>query len=149
MTRPTKGLTREPREPRVRSSTGKWLGGAGDPGGPGRKPAPHKMDIETSRQYHALFNKHCSMKDYGEIIEKAVRDAKQGDMQARHWLSLYINPDPGRLMEGSESAGLTINILVAKYGEGEATSKAELSPPPPATVIDVGPSPADEEEPPP
>ena len=60
----------------------------GNPGGPGRPP------LETERQYGEALTAACSVDDWREISERAVKDAKAGDHRAREWLCKYIVGEP-------------------------------------------------------
>jgi hypothetical protein len=59
----------------------------GNPGGPGRP----KRTVE--RKYLKALVGVCRLKDWKEIVQRAVDDAKAGDAQARTWLSKHIVGD--------------------------------------------------------
>ena len=73
----------------------------GNPGGPGRPPA------EKERRYLRTLTAACTAKDWQEICQQAVEDAKKGDRHARDWLSKHLVGDswpipdePARIEEG-------------------------------------------------
>lgn len=75
-------------------------------GGPGRPPR------EVEADYHAALIGRVSMQDWGEIVDRAVRDAKKGDPTARKWLSDYIIGPPVQRNEHTGTDGGPLSILV-------------------------------------
>lgn len=60
----------------------------GNAGGPGRP----KRQTET--EYLQTMAGACTLEDWGDIVQKAVADAKEGDARARKWLSSYLLGEP-------------------------------------------------------
>ena len=56
----------------------------GNSGGPGRP----RRAIE--RDYLRVLSDACPLETWQEIVERAVSEAKEGDPQARAWLSKYL-----------------------------------------------------------
>ncbi len=99
----------------------------GNAGGPGR---PRRA---TEREYLAALRDGCSADDWHEIVQRAVRDAKQGDHSARKWLGAYLVGEPGsrshslHLLAVEEAAdGDPVRIDVARYRSQEAVERALL-----------------------
>jgi hypothetical protein len=59
----------------------------GNQGGPGRPPLAREKD------YLRVTVGGCSVDDWGAIVQRAVKDAKQGDPRARDWLSRHLIGD--------------------------------------------------------
>ncbi len=86
-----------------RDTKGRFAPGNG--GGPGRP----RRAIE--RDYLAKMSENISLDDWGEIIRKAVADAKLGDARARDFVARYaLGETPGTLRElaAREAVGLTV-----------------------------------------
>ena len=62
----------------------------GNPGGPGR---PRR---DTERTYIAALSEACPPHIWGEIVARAVNDAKAGDATARAWLGGYLVGRPAK-----------------------------------------------------
>lgn len=60
----------------------------GNPGGPGRPPR------ETELSYLKKLSELCTLEDWGEIVAKALQDAKSGDAAARSWIAAYLVGKP-------------------------------------------------------
>lgn len=69
----------------------------GNHGGPGR---PRR---EVEEEYRNVFTRIVTIKDWEDIISRAVRDAKRGDTSARKFLADYIIGPP---IERKELTGL-------------------------------------------
>lgn len=59
----------------------------GNTGGPGRPPRPAEL------HYLRAISDACPLETWQEIVTKAVDLAKEGDVQARAWLSKYLCGD--------------------------------------------------------
>ena len=60
----------------------------GNPGGPGRPP------LNREREYLETLTAACTVDDWREICQRAVKDAKKGDHRARDWLTKYLVGEP-------------------------------------------------------
>ena len=56
----------------------------GHPGGPGR---PRRS---TEENYLEALSENVTLKDWTEVVTRALVDAKAGDSRARDWLSRYL-----------------------------------------------------------
>jgi hypothetical protein len=76
----------------------------GNPGGPGR---PRKS---VEEKYLRKLAASVSLSDWGEIVVKAIADAKRGDAPARKWLSDYLMGTPIQKLEhtGADGGALVI-----------------------------------------
>jgi hypothetical protein len=75
----------------------------GNPGGPGR---PKRA---TEVKYLRALVKAVPLKDWREIVKRAVKDAKAGDAKARSWLSKHLcGNDPLGLIEVVEELQATL-----------------------------------------
>lgn len=84
---------------------------SGNPGGPGRPPRP----IET--QYLATIGDRVSLKAWGEVVDRALADAKAGNAAAREWLTRHlIGPEPPSLLDvaANEMREISLENEVAK-----------------------------------
>ncbi|NLF73135.1 MAG: hypothetical protein GX575_29215 [Candidatus Anammoximicrobium sp.] len=75
----------------IANANGRKLNGRfalGNPGGPGRPP------IARERRYAETLATVCTVDDWREICERAVKDAKAGNRHAREWLSKYLLGEP-------------------------------------------------------
>lgn len=77
----------------------------GNPGGPGR---PRRT---TERGYLAAIADACPPAAWGEIVARAVADARAGDATARAWLASYLVGRP-------ESAAVTLHTLAVEHEAG-------------------------------
>ena len=69
-----------------RDQRGRFADGNG--GGPGRPPRP------IERQYIAVISDVVGLDAWRRVVERALRDAENGDATARAWLSKYVTGDP-------------------------------------------------------
>lgn len=87
--------------------------GAGGRFLPGQAPkSPGRPKREIERTYLDATIAGCSMKDWAEIVQVAVQDAKKGDSVAREWLSKHILGLPTQRLEhtgGDEPLKLIIS----------------------------------------
>lgn len=76
----------------------------GHPGGPGRPRKP------VEEKYLQRLSSRVTVKDWSEIIERAILDAKRGDTAARKWLSDYLMGTPIQRLEhtGADGGALVI-----------------------------------------
>jgi hypothetical protein len=74
---------------------------SGTAGGPGR---PRR---QTEAAYLAVMLDEVTLETWREIVRAAVRDAKNGDHQARNWLARYLVGEP-------EAAALTPLEVIAQ-----------------------------------
>ena len=89
-----------------RDSNGRFVKGhTGNPNG-----RPKKAREE---RYLEITRTACTFKDWRVIIAKAVEQAKEGDSQARKWLSDYLLGPPAQRHElaGEGGSQLTIRVL--------------------------------------
>lgn len=77
---------------------------AGSKGGPGR---PRRA---VERDYLVKSSDCISLDDWGQIVKKAVQNAKKGDARAREFVARFVIGNPGTLQElaAKEAAGLTV-----------------------------------------
>lgn len=76
---------------------------------PGRKPR------QVEERYFELLKKSVTDKDWSEIIERAMQQAKKGDGMARKFLADYlIGPPPQRFEHSGSSDGGPILIRVVR-----------------------------------
>lgn len=112
------------------SKTGKFL--PGHTGGPGRPPRIKEA------AYVATIESVCSIEDWASIAKRAVKDAKNGDAQARNWLSKYligdspvaiqalqINQYPGENQGISESTLILFAQLLSRMSSALSASQRE------------------------
>lgn len=102
-----------------RNDKGQFIPGSG--GGPGR---PKRR---TEEQYLDAMISRVTVKDWREIVDKAVSQAKRGDSRARVWLSDYLlGPAPQRLQhEGSDGGPVKLVVeYVNKRTDNNATDTA-------------------------
>lgn len=78
----------------------------GNPGGPGR---PKK---EREERFYDVAVSAVSFKDWREVIEKAVSQAKRGDASARKFLADYLMGTPVQRTEISGTDGGIIEFGV-------------------------------------
>ena len=57
------------------------------PGGPGR---PRRS---TEENYLQVLSEQVTLKDWTEVVQRALDDAKNGDNRARDWLGTYLMGD--------------------------------------------------------
>ena len=60
------------------------LGHAGGPGRPKRS---------TEENYLQVLSEQVTLKDWTEVVQRALDDAKNGDNRARDWLGTYLMGD--------------------------------------------------------
>jgi hypothetical protein len=60
------------------------------------------------------------VKDWSEIIERAILDAKRGDTAARKWLSDYLMGTPIQRLEHTGAGGGIIELLWTSITSGES-----------------------------
>jgi hypothetical protein len=100
----------------TRSNSGRFV--KGNPGGPGRPK------LVTERAYLDILRTACTPETWGEIVKKAVEDAKAGDSKAREWLSIYLVGKPSGNaptlkqmaideLAGNEDGISTLDVLAA------------------------------------
>ena len=87
--------------------TGKGGFTKGKSGNPAGRP---KKEREV--RYAEIMQVACSFKDWREICDKAIKQAKQGDATARKWLADYLVGVPKQKMEISGIDGKQIEIKV-------------------------------------
>jgi len=87
----------------------------GNSGGPGRP----RREIEAD--YLIALNDAVSLADWGEVVSKALEDAKAGDGKARAWLAKYLIGDQPPTLESLAVA----EHLGESPADGIARSAAE------------------------
>ena len=71
----------------------------------------------TEEEYLGAMLGRVTLKDWREIVDKAIGQAKRGDSKARQWLSDYIMGPPVQRLEHSGEGGGPVEFLV-KYANG-------------------------------
>jgi len=68
---------------------------------------------------------HCSLDDWAEIVQAAVRDAKKGDPTAREWLTKNIVGLPVQRLEhsGGDNA-MRVLISYSDESDGDRDTSA-------------------------
>lgn len=94
-----------------RNDKGQFVPGSG--GGPGR---PKRR---TEDQYLDATIARVTIKDWREIVDKAVSQAKRGDSRARAWLSDYVlGPPPQQIKHtGADGADIVIRWADAESND--------------------------------
>jgi hypothetical protein len=81
---------------------------------PGNEGGPGRPKRQTESAYMAVVMSQCPLEVWGEIVGKAVTDAKAGDRHAREWLARYLvgepspnwhAPKPSRVLAQEELGG--------------------------------------------
>lgn len=105
-----------------RNDKGQFIPGSG--GGPGR---PKRR---TEQEYLDATISRVTLKDWREIVDKAVWQAKKGDSRARAWLSDYLlGPAPQRLQhEGAEGGAIEHIIRVVREDNRALGQDADRDP---------------------
>ena len=87
-----------------RDENGRFAKGNG--GGPGR---PKK---EREVRYYEIMQSKCTFKEWGEICQKAVDQARRGDSVARKWLTDYLVGTAPQKHEitGADGETLVVNL---------------------------------------
>ena len=79
-------------EVRTRDAYGRWKRGvSGNPKG--------RLPRQTENEYLNILMEKCTPDRWADIIEKALRQAVDGDARARDWLSRYVVGDPIQVHE--------------------------------------------------
>jgi hypothetical protein len=72
----------------------------------GNKASPGRGNKAREVRYSEILQSKCTLKEWGEICQKAVDQAKRGDAISRKWLSDYLlGPPPQRLEHGGKDGG--------------------------------------------
>ena len=66
---------------------------------PGHKGGPGRPRRRTEDQYLDATIGRVTLKDWREIVDKAIWQAKKGDSRARQWLSDYLIGPPVRSID--------------------------------------------------
>lgn len=69
----------------------------------------HNASKPITPTYQDAFEKAVTEKDWIEIIQKAVAQAKEGDRNARQWISDYLAV-PAAKLQAQQQKDVTINI---------------------------------------
>jgi hypothetical protein len=89
----------------VRDEKGRFVKGAtGNPNGRPKK--------EREIRYYEIMQSKCTFKEWGQICQKAVDQARRGDTQARKFLADYLLGPPTQKHEigGKDGGGVSINL---------------------------------------
>ena len=93
-----------------RNDKGQFVPGSG--GGPGR---PKRR---TEDEYLDAMLSRVTLKDWREVVDKAISQAKRGDSLARQWLTNYIiGPPVQRLQHTGEGGGPIEQTFRVIFGE--------------------------------
>ncbi len=113
-----------------RDARGRYLPGHAVPG-PGRPP------LAREEQYAEATIANCSLGEWGEIVAKAVEQAKAGDSRARDFLARYLLPPAAtdlRLLmagkiESTDGGGTNVDTrtLAEAFAELEAIGLIQLT----------------------
>lgn len=87
----------------------------GNPGGPGRPRRAVELD------YLRALSDAIGLDDWREIVQRAVTDAKAGDVKAREWIAAHVIPErrPTLIeLAALDAQGLDGDDLVAVQADG-------------------------------
>jgi hypothetical protein len=100
----------------TRDDSGRFVKGqTGNPSGrPKRRTEEQYLDATIAR---------VTIKDWREIVDKAVMQAKKGDSKARQWLSDYILGPPVQKTQVSGPDDGPIPVAVVNYRAGIAQAE--------------------------
>ena len=89
----------------------------GQTGNPAGRPSR-----EVERRYLEVMKSATTEQDWFEITQRAIKDAKRGDAQARKWLSDYLIglPRQGIDIEATVNAPGLEDVLKMVYGQRPA-----------------------------
>lgn len=79
---------------------------------PGYKGGPGRPKRRTEAEYLDAMVGRVTLKDWREIVDKAVIQAKRGDARARAWLSDYIMGPPVQRLEHGGTDGSAIEHII-------------------------------------
>jgi len=68
-----------------------------------------KKDREI--RYAEILMTKCTFKEWGEIVQKAVDQAKRGDATARKWLSDYLIGSPQQKLDLTSNGEPFVSII--------------------------------------
>jgi hypothetical protein len=91
-----------------RDRHGKLLSGHSGLPGAGRPPK------KVEDRYLLVSYKNCSLKAWGRIVRRAVKDASRGDASARTWLSKQLGLENMKLnvvLQNNEKPPLDLSLL--------------------------------------
>ena len=91
----------------------------GNSGGPGR---PKRTKEE---KYLTSMVRCVKLKDWRDIVERAVADAKDGDAKAREWLSNYLLGKPSQELKVKGETDLRILL---EWDDAESYNQAAEAP---------------------
>lgn len=99
----------------VRDDKGRFV--KGNPGNPNGRPTK-----EREMQYRDVLVTAVSITDWNDIIQKAVKQAKQGDGSARKWLSDYLVGIPAQKMELANADNSPFELVI-RYADKKTASE--------------------------
>lgn len=79
----------------------------GNPGNPNAKGRPKR---NTEDKYLQALRDTVKLKDWEEITEKAIQQARKGDRSARQWLSDYLLGKPIQNVNIEAQTDLTVML---------------------------------------
>ena len=97
-------------------------GQSGNPAG--RKPR------EAERNFLALLSAAVTRQDWVEIADKAVKQAKGGNAEARKWLSSYLMGLPVQRTEITGSDGGSLRLVVEYVNDWRSWQDSTAEPAP-------------------
>ena len=100
-----------------RNSKGQFV--KGNKGGPGR---PKRTKEE---KYLTSMVRCVKLKDWRDIVQRAIADAKDGDAKAREWLSNYLLGKPSQELKVKGETDLRILL---EWDDGNADSQVAEAP---------------------
>ncbi len=85
-----------------RDANGRFV--KGGPGGPGRP----KREVEEA--YYHVTTGAVSEHDWKQVVERAVKDAKAGNGEARRWLAEYIMGKPRNPVDVDVEGNINVTV---------------------------------------
>jgi hypothetical protein len=70
-------------------------------------------------RYLEITMTKCTFKEWGEIVQKAVDQAKRGDSTARKWLSDYLIGSPQQKLDVTSGGNPFVEIIEVVRSGGE------------------------------
>jgi len=98
----------------MRNDSGQFVKGkTGNPAGRPKK--------ERELRYYEIMQSKCTFKEWGDICQKAVDQAKRGDTSARKFLADYLLGPPVQRLDVDHSGEITTKVTDAEYNRAIST----------------------------